>query len=893
MQILTTKLSVPALRSRSIARSHLVQRLNQGKECALILISAPAGYGKSTLLSTWLSQLRYPSTWLSIDENDNDVNRFLTYLTAALRALDPSITEETYTLTDNSSQPEIDAILTSIINQLAKRVEPFWIILDDYHMIENGLVHRGVNFLLNHRPASMHLVIATRADPPLQLARWRSRSELVEIRMADLRFTTQETTDFMTHTMELSTTPEDVNRLQQRTEGWVAGLQMAALSMQNVMDVSSFLAAFTGSHHFIYDYLLEEILAKQSQEIKHFLLYTSVLDLMSAPLCDFLFENDDTQSLNRPSSAILEGLYHANLFVIPLDHEQRWYRYHPLFAELLRGYLLKINLSNISTLHKRASLWFETHGMISDAIRHAIASQDWEQIVRLVSANVFALLEQNELNAVSHQIDHLIHEKTLVRPWLLVGRAWLAAYTGQLDSVESILIQAETEVGEWIDARDKQTVRGHIAVIRAYTNWIGDNRDIAIQAAQEALEWLPEDEHLIRCQAATLCGLTDPDFDMRRQSFELALEYAKDCPASHVTIFAYGCWAWHLTMRGKLHDAYAACLEAIRLSKTVDSIYSSPTLSHIYTTMSVLLLEWNDPERAIQYAKEAVDLARHWEQADALHFALNQYGCVLFATGKVDQAWDVQRQTWQVARQTSPWFEQISLSQDIEWQLSKDNIAGALDRLRQEGIQFNEPVKISLDDYKSLSLPILFVQIYLAQKKYAKALALSIAIQDELGQNQIGYYLIRILIWQAIAYYGLKQAALAQEVLVKALEQYEPEGYLRVFCTEGKKVLPILRMVREKGIMADTIDRILAAYEPEAMGGSKAARSIAGTPETLSKRELDVLRLLAQGCPDKKIAQMLVIAPETVHKHLKNIYGKLDVHNRTEAVLRAHELELI
>ncbi len=893
MQILSTKLSIPPLRSRLVPRTRLIQKLNCGLESGLVLVSAPAGYGKSTLLSAWLSQVEFEAVWISLDDKDNDLFRFLTYLSAAFRLIDPVIDQVYENIPGFNQQPEVEAILTPLINQIAALRKPILVILDDYHLIQDQKVHQAVGYLLDHRPEPLHLVIATRADPPLPLARLRARSDMLELRMTDLRFTTQEAADFLNHTMGLKISPEDVNRITQRTEGWIAGLQMAALSMQNVSDVSSFITAFTGSHHYIFDYLLEEILGQQSPEIHRFLLHTSILDLLTAPLCDFLLESEAAATLIRPSSVILEELDHANLFIIPLDHEQRWYRYHPLFAELLRGYLQKNDPTHIPILHAQASYWYEEHGMISDAIRHSFAVNDWERIVRLVSANVFALLEQNELNSVARQLDFFTGEKSSARPWLLIGRAWLAAYTGQLSSVEPILKMIESEIDNLKSEMELQTLGGHIAAIRAYTNWIGDKRDIAASAAQVALEWLPADERLIRCQAATLLGLTLPNFEARTQAFKQALAYARECPVSHVTIFAHGCWAWYLSMKGSLHEAHAACLEAIRLSKLSSSYLSLPTLSHVYTTLSAILLEWNDLEGALHYSKEAVDLARRWEQADALHFALDNYGYALFASGNVDGAFDMLRQAWQVARRTSPWFEQITLSQEVEWNLTLGNLDAALQCLRLAQLDIDAPANISFSTFKSILMPLTFVKIYLAQKQYTKALTLSARLSEDLEHNLIGHYRIRLFIWQALAYRGLRQETQALAALKDALTRAAPGGYIHVFMIECPMIIPLLRLARTAEIMPEYVDQLLLACEHPVTAQTIQPVTIPGLVESLSARELEVLKLLAQGCTDKKIAEALVIARETVHKHLKNIYGKLDVHSRTEAIVSARKLGLL
>ncbi|NJD60183.1 MAG: hypothetical protein FIA98_12385 [Anaerolineae bacterium] len=780
-----------------------------------------------------------------------------------------------------------------MINQLDSIGKPICVVLDDYHIIQDKQVHQAVSFLIEQRPVSLHLVIATRADPPLSLARLRARSDLLEMRMSDLRFNTEEAADFLIRTMGIQVSSDDVTRITQRTEGWIAGLQMAALSMHDMTDTSGFINAFTGSHHYIFDYLMGEILAKQTPEMHRFLLYTSILEHLTAPLCDSLIGRNEHEGISRPSAVILDELDHSNMFIIPLDHQQRWYRYHPLFAELLFGYLQKSEPEKIPILRTRASIWFEEQGMIADAIHHSFAIGDWERSVRLISANIFALLEQNELSNVARQIEILSGEKNAARPWLLVGHAWLDAYTGQLNHVEPILTEAEGEIDNLKSEEEFQTLGGHIAAIRAYANWIGDRRDIAASAAQVALEWLPPSERLIRCQAATLLGLTQPDFKDRTTSLALALKYARECNVSHVTIFAHGCWAWLLTMQGRLREAYAACEEAIQLAQSSRSYGFLPTLSHIYTTMSAVQLEWNDLQGALKYAKEAVDLARRWEQADALHFALDNYGYALFASGDREEAFNILHQARQVARRTSAWFEQITLAQEIEWYLSLNDLESALNCLTRAEIDYDDPAHFTIGSYQTVLLPFTFIQIYLAKKQYSKALKYSSVFIDDMEKRGIGHYIIRLLLWQAVAYDNLKQKDNAIASLKRALTLAAPEGYLHLFIIESTNLASLLKQARQVGVMPTYIDKIDTAIGYAHGDPSHQTVSNASLIEPLSSREMEVLRLLAEGCSDKQIAETLIIAPETVHKHLKNIYGKLNVHKRIEAVRRAQELGLL
>ena len=889
MQVLNTKLSIPPLRSRLVERSRLFQKLNQGFECGFILISAPAGYGKSTLLSAWLSQADFASTWLSLDEIDNDPSRFLVYLAAALQVIDPCIEDAFDHKLSLHSPSEVETFLTPLINHLAQIKHPFCLVFDDYHLIQDQVVHQVVSFLLERRPAPFHLVIASRADPPLPLSRLRARSGMLELRQADLCFTPQEASSFLTQTMGVEISPEDAARITARTEGWIAGLQMAALSMQTTEDISGFITTLTGSHHYIFDYLLEEILERQTPEIRRFLLYTASLDQFSAPLCDALLKEDKESYPIRSSSAILDELERANLFILPLDHERRWYRYHSLFAEILRDYLRRENAGQILILNARASVWFEEQGLISDAIHHAMAANEWERAILLISSNVFALLEQNELSAVARQLDSVNSEKSRARPWLWIGRAWLAAYTGQLSSVESILNLAESEINSFSSQEDQQTLRGHSAAIRAYTAWIGGKRDIAVRAAREALECLAITDSLLRCQSATVLGLSLEDMDERSQALEQALLYARASSVSHITFFTHGCWAYNLVLRGRLHEAHAACLEAMRLAQSGSAHDPLPTLCYIYATLSLILCEWNDLTSAVEYARRAVALARRWEQADALHFAYTNLGNALFAQGNVAEAFDILNQAQQLAHRTSTWFEEITIAQEVDWRLAQDNLEAALQRLSpaQENIQ-----ELS-QTYTSPLLRLSSGQVFVAQKQYTKALAVISPLIDQLENRKVVYILVSALAWQSAAYNELGQETQALASLKRALMLAAPEGYIRSFLLAGGVLIPVLHKARAAKIAPDYVHKLLAVIERVSKPPPARAGAASDLVEPLSEREMDVLKLLAQGCSDKKIAETLVIARETVHKHLKNIYGKLGVHSRTEAIVSAREFGLL
>jgi LuxR family maltose regulon positive regulatory protein len=475
----------------------------------------------------------------------------------------------------------------------------------------------------------------------------------------------------------------------------------------------------------------------------------------------------------------------------------------------------------------------------------------------------------------------------------MIGRAWLAAYTGQLSTVEPLLVKAETQIDSLQTESELQKLCGHIATIRAYINWIGDRRDIASQAARTALEWLPAKEYLIRCQALTLLGLILPSFDEREQALNLALVYAKECSVSHVTIFAYSCWAWQFVMRGKLHEAQAACQEAITHAQVNPSYQPLPTLSHVYATLSTVLYVWNDLEPALRYAKEAVELARRWGQADALHFALDTLGYALFASGDIERAFEASHQAWQVACRTSKWFEEITISQEVEWYIALHKLDEAVSRLHEAHMDSTEAVMRSLGSFRTSLLPFSFIQVLLAQKDFSTAVRLIPLLIEELKSRQVGYYLVRLYLWQALAYQGLHQHPLALSSLEEAFVVAAPQGYVTTFIQEGSEMRALLLRARAAGIQPAYIDTLLAAFDSPTKAHPADKRLSSDLIEPLSSRELDVLKLLSQGCSDKKIAESLVIARETVHKHLKNIYGKLDVHSRTEAIARARDLSLL
>jgi LuxR family maltose regulon positive regulatory protein len=859
-----------------------VERLQRGLAGKLILVSAPAGYGKTTLICEWLATCRGSVAWVSLDRGDNDPNRFWAYLLAALQSALSSSGQTLPEIVLQNNPSTSEALISSLINELDKFQQPIILVLDDYHDIEAQAIHDGLSLLTEQAPAHFHLVILTRADPPLPLARLRARSQMVELRLADLRFTKQEAAELLRTVMKLDLSDTDLSTLEASTEGWVAGLQMAGLSLQGREDVSTFIRSFSGENRYILDFLFEEVFQRQPEEIQDFLLRTAVLDELCESLCNALTVRNDGQ-------AMLGLLERSNLFLIPLDDRRKWYRYHSLFADLLRGYLHHKSPEKITDLHARASLWFEKQGLTANAIHHALLAGDWERVVGLISANVFALLEQNELNVVAGRLESLAPEKCLQRAWLLVGRAWLATYTGKLSAVDSLLKLLEAELNGMQGGEDQQTLLGHCAAIRTFVSWVKGQRDLAVQTARLALGQLPATDYVTRCLTATVLGLTLTDPDARWEAYEQALTYSRLSAVSHITFFTHGCWAYELVLQGRLSEALEFAQRSLRLAQANQMLQPLPTLSYLHATIGMILWQRNQLESSLVHTREAVALALRWGQVDALHFAYTMLGDTLFAMGAVEEAFAVLQQSRQVAEHTSKWFNEITISQEVEWYLSRSNLEAALQCLHTARINSENGAERHFSSLINLSI----AQVFMAQGQFDKSLAELAYLLEELASRKNKYHSVMALAWQALAYFRLGEKSEAFASLEQALTLAGEEIYVRHFITPGETLIQLLQEARKAGIHPKYIDRVLDSLQSGAATESARIHPESPMIEPLSAREMQVLRLLAEGCADKQIAENLVIAPGTVHKHLKSIYSKLGVHSRTAAIACARELGVV
>jgi LuxR family maltose regulon positive regulatory protein len=907
VSLLKTKLYVPPVRSERVLRPRLVERLKAGLDRKLTLISAPAGFGKTTLLSECAARCGHPVAWVSLDKGDNEPVQFWTYVVAALQTIPPikgtELGQAVLAIFRSSQPPPMETLLSGLINELVEITEPFVLILDDLHEITNPQINDALALLLENQPAQMHLVISGRADPPWPLARWRASRQVLELRTDDLRFTSAEAAAFLNDVMELNLSAADIAALDARTEGWIAGLQLAALALQGTLskegrDAKSFLKVFSGSHRFVLDYLVEEVLDRQAGDIQEFLLQTSILERLTAPLCDAVrFGEAESPS---SSQAILERLERANLFLVPLDDERRWYRYHHLFADLLRSRLEQTHPEQVPMLHLRASQWHEQNGKIAEAVGHALLIPDAERVAYLIEGNALAILERGELTTLVGWLDTLPEDVVRSHPWLCVSYAWVLVYTGQLDIVESYLRDA----AEALDSPARH-IAGHIAAIRAYAaDLAGDKRSTA-ELAREALECLPRADLRTRGLAMSLLipalywsgdpaaadEVTDQAIAVSRTSDDSLVAVRVLCELAELQL-----------ARGQLSKTAATCHDALQLADDHSGHggWGLPVTGHAHTLLGLVLAEWNDLEPALRHARESVELCNRWKQAENLVHSYVTLSLVLQAMGDPVGALAAFREARQVAGGISDYYADYMASHQARLLLAQGNLPAASRWAASwEGTL---PADAKLAFWREHEFFVL-VRVLIAQGRQQagssldEALAWLSWLQQEAEKTGAWKRVILASVLQAIALQAQGKDKEALAALARALALAEPEGYVRTFIDEGALMDRLLRQAVTQGISVDYAGKLLAALEEEATKAAKppavSEGALPSLVEPLSPREIEVLRLLTTHLLHAEMAEELVVSVNTVRSHVKSIYSKLDVHSRMEAVERARELGLL
>lgn len=929
--ILKTKLYIPPLRSVVVRRPRLVARLDAALHHKLTLISAPAGFGKTTLLSEWVHASDVQVAWISLDEGDNDPERFTRYLIAALQQIAPEVGREALEALHAAQLPSLpgygervpldgesgaermppwlEMALVALINELDALSEAFVLVLDDYHLITVPHIHEALVFLLRHQPPHAHLVVSSRVDPPLALSRLRGRGQLNELRASDLCFRQDEVAAFFRQMTGQALAARDVAAIEARTEGWAVGLQMAALSMQDqdARDVASFIDAFTGSHRYVLDYLTDEVLFRQPEDVQRFLLWTSVLDRLTASLCSALFReggaSDAGLATIHASQRILDHLDRSNLFVVPLDDQREWYRYHQLFRGLLRRRLQRTDAARVPLLYQRASRWFDREGQIVEAVRYAVQAADTERVAHLIEHNIPAILDQGELPALARWLNALPREELCARPWLCVAYAWTLAYAGALEDAESLLHDAEAAASR-SNSIGLTAIDGHLAAIRAYAAWVAGDHLRAVEQGRVALERARDEGRVARGFAATALGSALAECGDLLEAEKVlteAIELAGQ--NTHVGLLAVAGLSYVLVRQGRLARAERVCRDALGGMEKAgfEQAPRLPAAGNTMGNLSAIMRERNDLEGAARLAEQGVALGERWGQADTITFCAMQLAETRQAMGDEEGASAALDRARQVAEHVSPWFEAIVDLTQAGLDLARGDLDAVARWARDAGIDDGD-----LDYVQGYYAHYRSAALSLAQGDAQRALALLRDMATAIEAAGAYGLLIQVLALEALALHQQGKDREALNVLERAIRLAEPEGFVRSFVGKGARMRELLELARDRQIVPGYVARLLRAFAPQAGQESATAPVVAGPQSTsraeqaaaqmvepLSDRELEVLRLLGLGLTNREIGERLYIAPGTVKAHTASIYGKLDVHSRMQAVARAHELGIL
>jgi LuxR family transcriptional regulator, maltose regulon positive regulatory protein len=921
---LATKLIVPPVRPALVSRPHLDIRLAQALHAPLTLISAPAGFGKTTLASAWAHHLAAGSpepegqlrvAWLSLGDDDNHPAAFLAYLLEALQRGWPGMAAGVRPLLA-TPQPPLPVILTALINDLEVARQPGVLVLDDYHVLTSPAIHEAVTYLVEHLPAALHLILITRADPPLPLARWRARNRLIEIRAPDLRFTLGEAAAFLNEAMRLGLAPDQVGVLAARTEGWIAGLQLAALSLQRSTDPSRFIAEFAGSQRFVLDYLADEVLASQPEAIQAFLLQTSILERLTGPLCDALLPDDRPPASAGPSSVMLEEVERANLFLVPLDEARQWYRYHHLFAEFLRHRLMQAPRVAVAELHLRASGWYARSGMSAEAVHHALAAGDVNRASELLEQHANTRWASAEI-AFLDLIKQLPADFVRRRPRLRLYQAWMNLMRGEVEPALAALDDVDAH-RDSVEEPEASAMRAFAGLMRAYLNVLADRDAPVVVPGPEALEYVPEQNLAVRNSAdvvyAFLCQMNG---QLDRAGNFLAQAAARDRAAGGFTAIpiATSRLARLRLEQGRLHDAARLCRESLAVVDAV-SPWRHYAAGSLNAVLGDVLREWNDLNGALAQVDAGVRRNQPWGIPGALVLAHCAQARVLLARGDLvgaEQAVQAAagcmhgrtlqpdlNSDWNAIR-VALWLRQGNLDAASDWAHAHTLAPDATLSYRME-----------LD-----ALALARVLLAEGQPRGASSLLDRLAVHAQAG-GRTGR-LVEIHVLRALACQAAGKADQALAALAAGLRLGQAQGYQRVFLEAGEPMGALLQRAVTQGIAVDQARQLLEAMQAGAPSKAVPAEAGVSLPATLapapagqrglsvdrapadqgalleplSERELEILRLAAEGLTNQEIADRLVLAVGTVKRHTNNIFGKLGVRNRTQAARRARDLGLL
>ena len=890
--LLVTKLFIPSTGPDLVPRQRLYKRLDEGLTRKLTLVSASAGFGKSTLLASWLSERDQPAAWLSVDQGDNDPVRFWTYLIAAIQTTHPEIGAEARQIVSAPQLRSTEPVVISLINDISQLPHDMIVVLDDYHLIEAEQVHAGLSYLLEHQPPNLHIVLSTRVDPSISLARLRAHSQLIEIRAEDLQFSTQEAATLLNEKMGLNLKPKHIEALNTHTESWIVGLQLAALSLRGQPSYDTFIEEFTGGHKFVLDYLIEEVVDTLPDAQRGFLLRTSILERLCGDVCQAV--------TGDPSSGgMLEEIWKSNLFLIPLDTHGRWFRYHHLFAKVLYALLEKDHPGELEALHLKAAAWFESEEHPGEAIEHALRSGDVVQTKELVLKHWIPFLHRGEIATVLRWLDALPEGTERDDPALSLGRCWALFLSWQYASIEPHLEQANNTYNRLVDEgalsqEQQDQIAAQLAMMRSVLARGRGEHDRSVAHAEEATRLLPTGtlEGIGTAWvmlAAARAGAGDFDGAIEAYQRGIELAYAEgNLAGAYMCTYAQ---AMYTLLKGRLNEAEGLCRAAI--DRAVSEGHGDfPAAGSLYITMARIELERYRLDKTTADLDTGMRIARPGGFGEAVRTGRYLRAHLAVARGDLEAAADTFQETARIINAMDEPYQTGEFN--AEWArlcITTGDLAAA-----REKVQILEEMS-AITKHANLLLwwRSLLPRLLCAEGRFEEALtALDESIHHARAVNNDGQ-LIRLLTLQAAALDALGDRTPSRSALREALALSAPEGYIWRWLDAGPRIGPLLRDLRDDEDTPQTLhpylDSLLDACQ--AAFGESTLSQQEDLPDPLTQRELEIMRLIGKGYSNPEIASELVVTVNTVKKHTSNIYGKLGVRSRTQAIARARELNLL